>query len=438
MQIKNAKLEKIEYLYLFFLLLFYFSWAASKPFNYAPDEFMRYAVTEFLYYNNRLPVGTELLSANWGFSYAHMPTVLCNLLGYVFMKIAGIFTQDAFDLLVAARLASVCCGVGTIYFVMKTAKLLFPTPVHWIMVVFISMIPQFAFLTSYVNNDIVALFGASMILYCWVFAMKTQWDKRIATLLAIGISVCALSYYNSYGWILCSIFFFIGSYLLQNSHDYKGMFKLGFFIATIVLILISPLFIRHLVLYGDLLGRTTANMYNELYGIESLKPSNRVTLIEQGLPFSWLLFNHEWWKISYLSFIGYFGYMSIPLNGYVYNMYSFLFLFTFLGAFYSLLSSVLRTKSIGKDNVLFGINILLTMMIPVFLSLWYSYTSDYQPQGRYCYSMVFGLAITINYAVSNFTKIIKSKERIYAFIGIFVATIITLTISEFFVTYIPV
>ena len=49
--------------------------------------------------------------------------------------------------------------------------------------------------------------------------------------------------------------------IIQYKKDYQGMVKLGSFISIIVLIGITYMFIRHLVLYGDLLGLNTTSYY---------------------------------------------------------------------------------------------------------------------------------------------------------------------------------
>ena len=164
--------------------------------NYAPDELMRLDVNFFLFEHGRLPVGDELTHPIWGFSYAHTPTMLCNVLGYIFMCVMAPFSEEAIMLVIASRMVSVLAGVGTVYFVIKTSKMLFDTPSRWIMIILCSFIPQFAFLSSYVNNDSLAVFGSAMIFYCWVYVLKNLWNYKIAFLLVIGMSVCALSYYN--------------------------------------------------------------------------------------------------------------------------------------------------------------------------------------------------------------------------------------------------
>ena len=77
-------------------------------FNSAPDEFMRYDVTEYVYEKMDLPTGCEetIRDSMWGFSYAFYPITSYSLSGLV-MKATSNFTKNPNDLLFAARMVDV-------------------------------------------------------------------------------------------------------------------------------------------------------------------------------------------------------------------------------------------------------------------------------------------------------------------------------------------
>ena len=433
---KEYSLNKLERVYCLFCFVFYFFWAISKPFNYGPDEYMRYDVSLFFYNNNRLPRGTETINAIWGFSYAHLPTMLCNLLSYIPMKIVGYFTQNEFWLVVAARMVSVFCGTGVVYFVTKTAKVLFHSSMKWIMIVLVSMIPQFVFLTSYLNNDIVALFGSAIILYAWSLALKKCWNIGNSICLACGIIVCALAYYNSYAWILCSIVFFILSILLHEK-DYKKMLKLGGLISVIVLVGISYMFVRHAVLYGDILGLQTEHKYMEQYGVAEIQAANN-SLFQKGVPVWYMLFDMRWLELSYKSFIGYFGYMNVPVTGYVYSVYSALFIVGLISFICSLLNKMITNRSnISKTEYLFTGMLFICIAVPVFLSVYYSYTGGFQAQGRYCYPAWLAIGLLVTKGLDVFLKKVCNETQKPMVVNTFCVMLLVITISEFFTTYLP-
>ena len=129
---KKNKLTWGEWAFVLFCFLFYLSWSLVQPYTYGPDEEMRFQIPEFIYLYGSLPNGFDerLISPNWGFSYAFYPCWLGPLCSALFMKITSIFSQDFFHLLCAARFTSVISGALTVYFAMKSGKLLFLSLIH--------------------------------------------------------------------------------------------------------------------------------------------------------------------------------------------------------------------------------------------------------------------------------------------------------------------
>lgn len=431
------KLHVPELLFCLAVFAFYTLWAVAQPYNYAPDEAMRYDVTQFLYEHNRLPVGDELTSI-WGFSYAHLPTVLCNQLGYLFMKIASLFGQGDFFLLVAARMVSVCCATGAVYFVIKISKRLFQSPARWIAIVLFAFMPQYSFLASYVNNDIVALFGISMIVYSWILAIQDDWNIKNGAILSVGISTCALSYYNSYGWILSSVFMVTFTYLHKHRGDYKGFIRLAAGMSMIVLVLISYSFIRHVVLYGDLIGFQTTAHYGELYAIDELKPSLKLSLYEQGISFK-AMFEppYNWLLVTWMSFIGFFGYMQ-------YRCPEFIYLIVSGVIFAGLIGTVLRTAKLlckrEKKNVelvAFYCVMFFASCVAIGLSMYTSYFTDFQPQGRYCYPIFVALVLFVAKGYEQIIQYIPRKEVQYGVVSAISAMWITVACFVYLLYYLP-
>lgn len=102
---------------------------------------MRYAVSEFLFKNNQLPVGSEAANPSWGFSYACFPTMIRHIFDFIFMKIGSIFLYREFHILLCARMVSVLCGTLIVLFTIKVSKILFDSPSRWLMVALIAFIP---------------------------------------------------------------------------------------------------------------------------------------------------------------------------------------------------------------------------------------------------------------------------------------------------------
>ena len=418
--------------------LFYTTWTVLAPFDYAPDEAMRYDVTKFLFENNRLPVGSELLHPIWGFSYAHLPAVLCNIFGYVFMKFASVFTANKWVLLIAARMVSVVSSTLAVYFVIKIAKMLFATSAKWIMVFSFALIPQYCFIASYVNNDSLALLGIAMIVYAWLLGMKDNWTYSAACILVVGISICALSYYNSYAWILLSVFLFIISYFRKNPRNYSRFVKLASFIVVCTLIFVGYSFIRHLVLYGDLLGFETSHKYGELYAADGMRPSERLSLNERGVNLVTMLLgtDYNWVNITSRSFVGIFGYMEFPCPTIIYIIFALFIVIGVAGFVFKLLMWFIKRQKITCNCALFYICMIFCAIITVSLSIYNSFNTDFQPQGRYCYPALITLALVCAKGFEALIALLKKNENKRTLVVIVCTVIATASLMAFDSSYV--
>ena len=155
-RIRKVKRETVmEVLFLFFLFCFYMMWARIQPLDASPDEKMRYRIVEYIFQNGRLPHGDDpaIRDAVWGISYAYSP-----ILDYIFaaglMKVVALVTTKPFAMLMAARLVSVFCGLGTAFFAIRIGKKVFDSPQKsWLFVTLVTLMPGAAFVTTYVNSD---------------------------------------------------------------------------------------------------------------------------------------------------------------------------------------------------------------------------------------------------------------------------------------------
>ena len=441
---KKNKLTWGEWAFVLFCFLFYLSWSLVQPYTYGPDEEMRFQIREFIYLYGSLPNGfyERLISPNWGFSYAFYPCWLGPLCSALFMKITSIFSQDFFHLLCAARFTSVISGALTVYFAMKSGKLLFKGPGRWIFPGLIGMLPQFAFLSSYVNNDVIAIMGSSVIFYGWCLG-KEEWNIKNCLILAGGVIIVALSYYNAYGWILGSMILFIFNFLWESGKN-KGMavmWKRAGFTAVIVLLFISFFFIRNAVLYeGDILGMSTLTKAGEMYGIPQLKPSMRRTPYNLGMTLGEMMESVDftgrpWYKMTYESLIGVFGCMNVFAGPFTYRVYTVIFILGLAG----LLVSVFVRKR-DRHQWVFEAVLLLCFVIPILLSIYYSYYTDYQAQGRYCATMLVALMYFTAFGMETLLEgagrlVGKRLENLAG--AVFLAGLIGLSLKIYFLTYLP-
>lgn len=376
-------------------LIVYGIWAFNLPVSMAPDEAMRYDIPYWIWKNHALPNGDEmeLIHPIWGFSYGFTP-YLPSLLSVFFMEIMSFFTESSEALIFAARIPSVLAGTGTLIFSMLIGEEFFEGKTEkYLYTVLVGFLPQVAFVSAYLNNDGFAVFTCSWILYAWIRGIKQRWSYKNCLFLAIGISLCALTYYNAYGYILCSVFVFAGDILTDEKlkHRWKYFFSHGFFIAGVVFALAGWFFVRNFIIHnGDFLGMKSMYACGELYAMEDFKPSNRQTRKALGATYAAILLNGAWLRSTLRSFIAGFGYMNVFTNTIVYWIYYAVYI---VGIGTHCVKAALFYQK--KERVLLFGSAWLCILIPFMLSVHYSYAIDYQAQGRYVLSCLPGLMLII-------------------------------------------
>lgn len=458
MKIENKKQTYGLLLVLAGVFIFYTFWAVIQPFGVSPDESMRYDVVRYMVEHMKIPDGRaeEIRSSIWGISYAYFP-ILPYMIMAIPAKIASLFTDSILIQVIASRMVNVCAGTIMAMFVWKIARESFEGKFRWLFFSLITFLPGLVFLHSYVNTDSMALMGISWIVYLWIMVLKHGWDFNRCIQMGFAISVCTLSYYNSYGFILCTIIFFITTMIIfQNGKfDYKLFFSRGCIIAAIVLLLCAWWFIRNYILYdGDFLGMTITDVYAEIYARPDLKPSVRQTPQTMGMSvLDMMLYQpgmmpHNWLGMVIVSFIGTFGYMDIFMPMSLSYFYVIIFAIGGLSALPVMYSAIFhrgsRTKKVERNKETtvvtytyvtskkekgkraFILCMIISIIIPVILAIRYSYSSDFQPQGRYIMPMILPFMFFITVGYEKLMKKLIKNEKIRNIIPMILSLILVL------------
>ena len=441
------------------LFLFFLSW--ELPFNGGPDEALRYKICQFICRHGTLPVGDEpeILDKLWGISYAFQPYIPFIAGGWL-MRLAGIFTTADKALLMAARLPNILLGIAFYWQVLLISRRLFARGIYRkFFVALLVLLPQLLYLFVYVNLDGMALFASAFLIETWLEGMKYRWDRASCTRLGAGVAVCALSYYNAYGYILMSIVLFAVSlgrlYLKKGAAAaFRIVVRRGLYVSVLALLLAGWWFVRSAILYdGDFLGMKASAACAEKHAQEEYKPSVKQSVKEQGIPLKQMLKNDleggmGWMRVTWWSFIGFFGFLEYPLGADIYEIHKLVFAFGALGMFaegFLTLLSGIRSRKAGKagfgqeGQFLLRICFLCCMIIPVLLALIYAYTSDYQAQGRYLMPMVVPLMYFTAEGISRIMGLIREKWlvcvlmllQVYALLHVFLAAFVTVYLPSF-------
>lgn len=428
----NRKDNMVDLLIVLSAFLIYFIWSVFLPADKAPDEGMRFLVPEYIFKNGCLPVGDDpqIRDDIWGFSYAFTPYG-SSLLSVCFMKIAALFSQKEAVLYIASRMISVFAGTGTTIFCLRIGKLAFEKKtLRWTFAVFTSFLPQFVFLSSYFNSDSFAVLTCTAIFYYWLRGLRDGWDVKSCLGLGIWIGLCALSYYNAYGYILCSVIIFCASILSrkqEKKENIKFLIKMGFFIFLVAFVIAGWFFVRNFILYhGDFLGMDSMYACGEKFGQEKYRLSNRLTFKNQSKSVVDMLLHTTWIPRTACSFFAVFGYADIYVSAIFYVIYLVLLV---LGIVMGI-KAIVSAKEYAHHK-LFLANGLLAIVVPVILSIHYSYAYDYQAQGRYVMPVLpiimFLAAIGFGKAEACFSKKYFKVSGITALLWVFLFISILLT-----------
>lgn len=456
------KLKKEQYLEIAFCAVVFIAimaWMLPQQLNASADETMRYQVVEYLVKYGKLPHGgdPEIRDWLWGISYGFYP-YLSSIFSAFFVKITSIFTSDELILLHAARMVNVFLGTATAWITLRIGKRLFKDGEKWLFATLIIFLPGAIYMFSYINNEGLAIFSTALIILMWVRSIKDDWSLKTCIGLAVGISLCALSYYNAYGVILCSVIFFVVTVLMQQKKcDYKFLLKRGAIIAGIVFVLAGWWFIRSYIIYdGDFLGMKTSSWYGEEYGQEMFKPSNRMTIKKMGMSIIEMLFYikspadsmNNWMKAVAYSFIGTFRYMRVFMPEILSKAYVAFFGVGLLGVllkikkgFFGLERKVIHRKSkmIGDEKLVVKITkkrktwhkkivfrwcMLMAVIIPTVLFISYAYSNDFQEQGRYLMPALVPLMYFVTWGYKNLVNLFAKREVVRK--GLYIATAGTL------------
>ncbi|NLL78293.1 MAG: hypothetical protein GX234_00465 [Clostridiales bacterium] len=419
---------------LFFVLL--------QPLGEPPDEANHYLIVQYICLHGTIPHGAdpEILIFGYGGSYAYQPILTYIIQGYLLRFLFG-FCKDGYLLLLAARLVNVVFGIIMAVYVRKTAKLLFRSASwQWLFSILIMFLPQSLFLHTYVNTDSMAMMSTAIMVYAWLNGYRTHWNRTSCLTLAAGISFCALSYYNAYGFILCSILFFIYTWFEKDSVsgkrqlNWKGMLRYGLFISAVVLLCISWWFIRNAVLYnGDFLGLAARAKCTLETATEQYHPLTKKTYYNTGYSLFYMIFRTDFLELLTNSTIATFGPMSIVTFKHIYTVIKWLTVLSLAAVICipkrliqdvcpkchkadsaSALCPAPPEEWDTADRRALYVCMLSCIVITVSLCVGYSYLSDYQPQGRYILPMLVPFAYFMTLGMSRIAGLLQAKLKIRA------------------------
>lgn len=405
---KIMKSNKFIYALIVIIGIYYLIWAYLLKYNSNPDEQMRYLIPQYIFHHGSLPSGYSkgamLNYGNW--SYAFYPQLLGGIVSAFFMKLMSIFNSSFTFLVFAARWTSVICGIISIIFVSKSVVAITRSRYLGVVaILFTAFLPQFTYLSSYVNNDIIAVAGISIIIYSLINASLKIFNYYNGLLLATGIIFCMLGYINSSPFVLIGVLYAIILLIYQIK---KGLISLNkgikvlIYSSFIAIIFIAPFYIRNWLLYHDFLGMNT---FHKQYMKWIYMGGKKLQHPFEAGYFN-LLFNSGWIIGTFKSFIGVFGYLSIFLKNGWYIAYLLLMYSGIVGY----LGYCKQQKN--KFLNLLSFSMFIASLMVIFLSIYYSVNTDFQSQGRYIMGIFPFLSVACVIGLGKFFSFIFCKPKV--------------------------
>jgi 4-amino-4-deoxy-L-arabinose transferase-like glycosyltransferase len=301
------------------------------PMVEAPDEFAHFWVVKFIVEHARLPSHSDVFSGGPSAVYGPLPQM-----GYI-PHVSLSKLLPFCELSITARLGSLCMGVVLICAVYLIARELYPKSrvATLSLPAIVIFHPQMALLHGYINSDSTAVAAAALVLWLVVRMVMNGLTLAGCSLLGLLTGVMALSKYASLAVALAAGFGVLAAGWLNGASLSLVVASCG--IALSVFALTCNWWVaRELHEYpGDFLGtQTMRRIWAVTYG----KP------LEYKISIWRVIKDFRWWRMTYFSYWGMFGYMTRYLYRPLYIIY---FLYT-LAAIAGGIRRVLFLKGLGS------------------------------------------------------------------------------------------
>ena len=164
--------------------------------------------------------------------------------------------------------------------------------------------PQFLFISSAVNNDVIAGLFGSILLWLGVTIIRYGLTTRRSILLALAYAFALMAKFSlAFALPLVELALLITIWpRAGRERDWRSFVKANLFIVVAVALIAGWWFVRNLQLYGEPTG---VRVMNEMWGARN--PTESVGLAISEIPYAWS------------SFWGRFGYGQVPLPDALYT-----------------------------------------------------------------------------------------------------------------------
>lgn len=387
--------------------------STTTQYNFGPDEVAHTRVAEF-YHKHWIPPGVGDKRAvdtysNYGFSYIDELDSAYFFAGK-FTKLFGDPTLPYYAN--ARKFQLVLFGL--------VLCLLLATRYGWILGALLAMVPQSWYIFSYFSSD--AFYLTVSLFLAYQIASKDSsfsrkflqnrlaWRSLPYTLgVSILLGILLLGKKNYYIFLVYLVGYVFWTILFYSDQKIDTL-KKWLVVAGIGLAIALPRIAQDFVLNGWDKSQKRLEYANQV-AQDNFKPKNygtgkgvgNIRIKDQGVRFFELITLHKWHHAKFESFFGVFGHMNLPMPREYYRNVG-IFGTAFL---LSLVLMALIWRRIPIHLLLMGT--IGVVFLAILVSLYHSWTADYQPQGRYLFPAIPILGmylLTVKDRLPNFIFII--------------------------------
>jgi 4-amino-4-deoxy-L-arabinose transferase-like glycosyltransferase len=318
-------------------------------------------------------------------------------------------------ILYLSRLVAAIFGAGTVYFAWAAVKQFAPNATMWATATagLIALLPQFCFNSATASNDSAATFASTAALYVWFRGLRQPgydpWLLKAGALAGLGTlaKLTALCLYPGLGVLLLFRVLNARSGGPRRLTLWKLALAQGAGAALGALAVCGWWLLRNMLTYGELSGSLdTLQFYQGLFQV--------VHFDNPALVFEFL-------RLTWMSTLGFFGWLSVPLNDALHVATSILVLCLLAVTAYAAVIRMLRSRKTPPRS---GANLtaqMIVLMVAASAALLASYlvfngTVAYQPQARYLFPMLLPAAMLLTGGIDALVQ--GRKARVAVFSGL--------------------
>ena len=282
------------------------------------------------------------------------------------------------------RFLSVLLGAATVLLTYLLALEIFPTRKNLALgaAAVNAFTPMFLFISGAVNNDnlVVPLCSLALLMMTKMTKLKAQSSNRNWVLLGLVIGLAIPTKESAIG--LLALAALTVAYIAYRQRSWRTLFRSGFIVISLAVILSGWWFVRNWKLYGDPLG---LNAFLDILGRRHPPATLRQLWGER-----------EGFAMSYW---GLFGGVNVPMDAWVYRLLNLLALVAALGIIVFLIRKVMQDRL--RPEAWVKVVILLAWPTIVFVSLIRWALQTWASQGRLVFSAISALSILLFLGLSQ-------------------------------------